>query len=76
MIGNKPVYQPSTLIASMTEASNPRRKNSAKLIWDSKPKKATSPRDIECQTAEIVIPNLKGDQGALDLPLFAAKHES
>jgi adenine-specific DNA-methyltransferase len=55
----------------MTEASNRRRKDSAKLIWDSKPKKAPSPRDIEFQTAEIVVPNPKEDQGSLDLPLFA-----
>jgi len=55
----------------MTEASNRRRKDSAKLGWDTKPKRAPNPRDIEFQTAEIVIPNPKQDQGSLDLPLFA-----
>ncbi|MBD2077262.1 hypothetical protein H6F86_25965 [Phormidium sp. FACHB-592] len=46
----------------MTEASNRRRKDSAKLVWDTKLKRAPNPRDIEFQTAEIVIPNLKQDQ--------------
>jgi len=53
----------------MTE--NRRRKDSAKLVWDTKPKRAPNPRDIEFQTAEIVIPNPKQDQGSFDLPLFA-----
>lgn len=48
-----------------------RKKDSAKLVWDSKPKRAPHPRDIEFQTAEIVIPNPKEAQGSLDLPLFA-----
>lgn len=48
-----------------------RKKDSAKLVWDNKPKRAPNPRDIEFQTAEIVIPNPKEDQGSLDLPLFA-----
>ena len=55
----------------MTEASNRRRKDSAKLVWDTKPKRAPNPKDIEFQTAEIVIPNPKEDQGTIDLPLFA-----
>ena len=55
----------------MTESSNRRRKDSAKLTWDTKPKRAPNPKDIEFQTAEIVIPNPKQDQGSLDLPLFA-----
>ena len=58
----------------MTEASNRRRKDSAKLVWDTKPKRAPNPRDIEFQTAEIVIPNLKTIKGELDLPLFAKPH--
>lgn len=48
-----------------------RKKDSAKLVWDSKPKRAPNPRDIEFQTAEIVIPNPKEAQGSFDLPLFA-----
>ena len=47
-----------------------RKKDSAKLVWDNKPKRAPNPRDIEFQTAEIVIPNPKEAQGSLDLPLF------
>lgn len=54
----------------MTE--NRRRKDSAKLVWDTKPKRAPNPRDIEFQTAEIVIPNPKTVEGELDLPLFTA----
>lgn len=47
-----------------------RRKDSAKLTWDNKPKRAPNPKDIEFQTAEIVIPNPQDYQGSL--PLFAA----
>lgn len=45
-----------------------RRKDSAKLVWDTKPKRAPNPKDIEFQTAEIVMPNLQEEQGSL--PLF------
>ena len=34
-----------------------RKKDSARLFWDSKPKRAANPKDIEFQTAEVVIPN-------------------
>jgi adenine-specific DNA-methyltransferase len=34
-----------------------RKKDSARLTWDSKPRRAPNPRDIEFQTAEVVIPN-------------------
>ena len=43
------------------EASG-RRKDSARLQWDTKPRRAINPRDIEFQTAEIVIPNPARDQ--------------
>ncbi|HDH45391.1 MAG TPA: site-specific DNA-methyltransferase [Thermococcus sp.] len=42
-----------------------RKKDSAKLIWDTKPKRAPSPKDIEFQTAEVVIPNPHRDQAKL-----------
>jgi adenine-specific DNA-methyltransferase len=45
-----------------------RKKDSAKLVWDTKPKRAPNPKDIEFQTAEIVMPNLQEEQGSL--PLF------
>ena len=45
-----------------------RRKDSAKLVWDTKPKRAPNPKDIEFQTAEIVIPNPQEEQG--NLPLY------
>lgn len=34
-----------------------RKKNSAQLVWDSKPRRAANPKDIEFQTAEVVVPN-------------------
>lgn len=49
-----------------------RRKDSAKLVWDTKPKRAPNPKDIEFQTAEIVIPNPQEEQGSL--PLFAVSN--
>jgi adenine-specific DNA-methyltransferase len=39
----------------------PRKRDSARLVWDSKPRRAPNPRDIEFQTAEIVIPNPQRD---------------
>ena len=46
-----------------------RRKDSARLVWDSKPKRPPSPRDIEFQTAEVVIPNPARDAGTPPLRL-------
>src|SRR5713226_1761515 len=43
----------------------PRKKDSARLVWDSKPRRAPNPRDIEFQTAEIVIPNPQRDSGQI-----------
>ena len=51
--------------------SRRRRKDSAKLVWDTKPKRAPNPQDIEFQTAEIVIPNPQEEQGSLPLFLVA-----
>ena len=39
-----------------------RKKDSARLIWSTKPRRAVNPRDIEFQTAEIVLPNPTRDQ--------------
>lgn len=43
-----------------------RKKDSARLHWDNKPRRAPNPKDIEFQTAEVVIPN---PQQAEKLPL-------
>jgi adenine-specific DNA-methyltransferase len=43
-----------------------RKKDSAKLVWDTKPRRAPNPKDIEFQTAEVVIPN---PQAVGELPL-------
>lgn len=41
-------------------------KDSAHLAWDTKPRRAASPKDIEFQTAEVVIPNpAKTDQSLI-----------
>ena len=45
--------------------SRKRRKDTARLVWDSKPKRPPSPRDIEFQTAEIVLPNPVRDEKTL-----------
>jgi len=42
-----------------------RRKDSVRLVWDTKPKRPPSPRDIEFQIAEIVIPNPARDEAGL-----------
>lgn len=34
-----------------------RRKDSARLVWDTKPRRAPNPKDIEFQTAEVVLAN-------------------
>jgi len=34
-----------------------RKKDSARLVWDTKPRRAINPKDIEFQTAEVVLPN-------------------
>ena len=44
-----------------------RKKDSVRLVWDSKPKRPPSPREIEFQTAEVVIPNPKRDEATLPL---------
>ncbi len=41
----------------MKENGRVRKKDSARLVWDSKPRRAPNPKDIEFQTAEVVIPN-------------------
>lgn len=38
-------------------SENIHKKDSARLAWDSKPRRAPNPKDIEFQTAEVVIPN-------------------
>lgn len=50
----------------MAENNQRRKKNSARLVWDTKPRRAPNPKDIEFQTAEVVIPN---PQYAGELPL-------
>jgi len=36
-----------------------RKKDSARLVWDKKPRRAPNPKDIEFQTAEVVLHNPK-----------------
>lgn len=53
----------------------PRRKkrNTARLVWDSKPKRAPNPRNLGFQIAEVVVPN-PGETGPR-LPLEPATQE-
>ncbi|OPX36508.1 MAG: hypothetical protein B1H11_07315, partial [Desulfobacteraceae bacterium 4484_190.1] len=44
-----------------------RKKDSARLAWDTKPRRAPNPRDIEFQTAEVVIPNPHRDDAQIPL---------
>ena len=52
-----------------------RNKDSARLIWSTKPRRAVNPKDIEFQTAEIVLPNPARDQQTI-LSFFNALSES
>lgn len=49
-----------------TNSNQRRKKDSARLVWDTKPRRSPNPKDIEFQTAEVVIPN---PQTAGELPL-------
>lgn len=44
-----------------------RKKDSTRLVWDTKPRRAPNPKDIEFQTGEVVIPNPARDQGKIPL---------
>ncbi|MBI4721602.1 MAG: site-specific DNA-methyltransferase [Candidatus Stahlbacteria bacterium] len=44
-----------------------RKKDSARLVWDTKPRRAPNPKDVEFQTAEVVIPNPHRDYAQLPL---------
>src|SRR3990167_4814743 len=46
-------------IPARATAGGHRKKDSARIVWDSKPRRAPNPKDIEFQTAEVVIPNLE-----------------
>ena len=39
-----------------------RKKDSARLLWNTKPRRVVNPKDIEFQTAEVVLPNPARDQ--------------
>lgn len=55
----------------MSQQQQPERKrrikDSAQLKWDTKPRRAPNPRDIEFQTAELVISNPETEDGQLGL---------
>ncbi len=44
-----------------------RKKDSARLVWDTKPRRAPNPKDIEFQTAEVVIPNPHRDESQIPI---------
>lgn len=49
-----------------TTAPSPKRRESVRLVWNTKPRKAPNARDLEFQPAEIVYPN-KAAQGGQEL---------
>jgi len=51
----------------MANNERARKKDSARLVWDSKPRRAPNPKDIEFQTAEVVIPNWVRDSGQIPM---------
>ncbi len=46
-------------------APSGQKRDSARLAWDTKPRRAPNPKDIDFQTAELVIPNPTRQQSAL-----------
>jgi adenine-specific DNA-methyltransferase len=44
-----------------------RKKDSARMVWDTKPRRAPNPKDIEFQTAEVVIPNPHRDEAQIPM---------
>ncbi len=42
-----------------------RKKDSARLVWDTKPRRAVNSKGIEFQTAEVVLPNPARDQSTI-----------
>jgi len=51
----------------MANNERARKKDSASLVWDTKPRRAPNPKDIEFQTAEVVIPNWVRDSGQIPI---------
>ena len=51
----------------MANNERARKKDSARLVWDTKPRRAPNPKDIEFQTAEVVIPNWMRDSGQIPM---------
>lgn len=41
----------------VAEPSRRRKRNTARLVWDSKPKRAPNPKNLGFQIAEVVVPN-------------------
>ena len=43
--------------AEPSDAPRRKKRNTARLVWDSKPKKAPNPKNLGFQIAEVVVPN-------------------
>jgi adenine-specific DNA-methyltransferase len=65
--GKLPLKKPDSSAQQPPPRADRRKKDSVRLVWDSKPKRPPSPRDIEFQTAEVVIPNPARDEASLPL---------
>lgn len=55
------------------EVARRKKRNTARLVWDSKPKRAPNPRNLGFQIAEVVLPN-PGEAGPR-LPLEPVTQE-
>ena len=60
--------------AEPSDASRRKKRNTARLVWDSKPKKAPNPKNLGFQIAEVVVPNPASQSGPR-LPFDAGTQE-
>lgn len=60
--------------AESSDAPRRKKRNTARLVWDSKPKKAPNPKNLGFQIAEVVVPNPAAQSGPR-LPFDAGTQE-
>ncbi|HXC16865.1 MAG TPA: site-specific DNA-methyltransferase [Holophagaceae bacterium] len=60
--------------AEPSDAPRRKKRNTARLVWDSKPKKAPNPKNLGFQIAEVVVPNPASQSGPR-LPFDAGTQE-
>jgi adenine-specific DNA-methyltransferase len=60
-------YPGAPIESGAAEPARRKKRNTARLVWDSKPKRAPNPKNLGFQIAEIVVPN-PATQAGLRLP--------